>query len=57
MGLPERFTALPIIPMPPALCSSTVVRDCGFAQNPFREFCNLATCKPYIRRLQYFEFE
>lgn len=26
-----------------------VVRDCGFAPNPFHGYCTLATCKPRIR--------
>lgn len=28
-----------------------VVRDCGFAPNPFHGYCTLATCKPRIRNV------
>lgn len=30
--------------------SYVVARDYGFAPNPFRNYCTLATCKPNIRR-------
>jgi hypothetical protein len=33
----------------PKLFSYVVVRDFGFAPNPFHELCTLATCKPGIR--------
>jgi hypothetical protein len=28
------------------LCSYTVVHDCGFAPNPFADYCTLAACTP-----------
>ena len=31
------------------LYSYVVATDCGFAPNPFYDFCTLATCKPDIR--------
>jgi len=31
--------------------SYVVVRDYGFAPNPFHGYCTLATCKPHIRKL------
>ena len=34
----------------PKLYSYVVARDYGFAPNPFRGFCTLATCKPKIRK-------
>lgn len=33
-----------------SLYSYVVAHDSGFAPNPFRNFCTLATCKPPIRR-------
>ena len=33
------------------LFSYTVVRDFGFAPNPFGGVCTLATCKPHIRKM------
>lgn len=33
--------------------SYVVKRDYGFAPNPFRSYCTLATCKPEIRRRAY----
>lgn len=35
----------------PKLYSYVVARDYGFAPNPFRGFCTLATCKPKIRKV------
>ncbi|HBR1668224.1 TPA: hypothetical protein L9M06_003178 [Klebsiella quasipneumoniae subsp. quasipneumoniae] len=29
--------------------SYKIVRDFGFAPNPFHDYCTLATCKPKIR--------
>ena len=37
--------------MPARLYSYIVVRDYGFAPNPFYGFCTLATCKPQIRKM------
>lgn len=34
---------------PVRLCSYVVVRDYGFAPNPFHGICTLATCKPHLR--------
>lgn len=34
----------------PTLYSYVVLRDFGFAPNPFYGFCTLATCKPQIRK-------
>ena len=36
--------------MMPKLYSYVMVRDYGFAPNPFYGFCTLATCKPQVRK-------
>lgn len=36
--------------LPMKICSYVIVRDYGFAPNPFYGVCTLATCKPIIRK-------
>ncbi|HBM2839197.1 TPA: hypothetical protein LU108_001726 [Enterobacter hormaechei subsp. xiangfangensis] len=37
------------MPMKRRIFSYKIVRDFGFAPNPFHDYCTLATCKPKIR--------